>query len=208
MDPFAGYVIVVSGTFAQARLATAEYNKTIQPAVQHEIPFPEKIVNNTIDDKLGKLGFKGKEYKGYMVYKAVRMTEMGTGSYDLYFKTERKSKRDKDITIVTMLVSSGYDQFIGDTSNAQAINGAKAFLNNLIESSAAADLEIQIKGQEDALKKANKKYDGLVEDGENLQKKKAKLENEIIENTQAQAAQKTEAEKQQQILDNLKARRK
>ena len=200
--------VMATASFAQAHLATADYQKTMQPAVENDIPFPEKTVNKAIEDKMQKMGYKGKDNKGYTIYRGVRMAELGPDAYDLYFKTDRKSRKESDNTVVTMMVSSGYDKFIGDSTNGTVIENAKNYLNSLTEMIAAYDLELQIKEQEDATKKADKKLTNLVEDGQNLQKKKARIEKDIEDNIKKQADQKAESEKQRQIFETLKAKRK
>lgn len=194
--------------FAQARIATADYNKTMQPAVETEIPFDEKTVMKSLVEKMEQKGYKGKESKGYMVYKGVTMSELGSGTYDLYFKAERKSRKEKDITILTMLVSSGYEKFISESDNATAMDGAKAFLSNHTDHATAYDLEQQIKEQEEVVTKATKKYNGYVEDSTDIVKKIEKLNKEQNEVREKTAAQKTEVEKQALILDTLKRKRK
>ncbi len=194
--------------FAQARLTTAEYQKVMQPALEIEVPFTEKTVMKTIVDKLEKQGYKSSSNKGYNVFKGVRMAELGPDSYDLYFKTDRKSRKEKDNTVLTMMISSGYEKFIGDSTNSPLIGNAKEFLNKQIDASAAYDLELQITDQEDVSKKADKKLANLVDDGNDLQKKKEKIERDIADNIKKQADQKAEAEKQQQIFSTLKSKRK
>lgn len=193
---------------AQARTATADYNKTMQPAVEIEIPFEEKTVMKSLVEKMEKKGYKGKENKGYMVFKGVNMSELGSGTYDLYFKAERKSRKEKDITILTMLVANGFEKFVSETDDTILYNKMKDFLNAHTEQATAYDLELQIKEQQESTDKAAKKYTNSVEDGQDLVKKKEKLEKEIAENIQKQAELKAESEKQVQILDTLKAKRK
>lgn len=194
--------------FAQARTATADYNKTMQPAVEIEIPFEEKTVMKSLVEKMEKKGYKGKENKGYMVFKGVTMSELGSGTYDLYFKAERKSRKEKDVTILTMLASSGYEKFISEVDDATLHNNMKSFVTTHTDNATAYDLELQIKEQQESTDKAAKKYSNSVEDGEDLVKKKEKLEKEIAENIQKQAELKAESEKQAQILETLKAKRK
>jgi hypothetical protein len=126
----------------------------------------------------------------------------------LYFKTERKSRKEKENSIVTLMVSPGLEKFIGDTTNAAVIEEAKLFLSNLMPSIQAADLELQINDQDEASKKAERKYNNLVEDGVDLVKKKEKLEKDIAENIKKQADQKADMEMQKQILTTLKGKRK
>jgi len=202
----AAFISIVS--FAQARLTTADYQKVMQPALEIEVPFVEKTVMKTVVDKLEKQGYKSSNNKGYTVFKSVRMAELGPDSYDLYFKTDRKSRKEKDATILTMMISGGYEKFIGDSTNSPLIANAKEFLNKQIEASAAYDLELQIADQEDVSKKADKRLANLIEDGQDLQKKKEKIERDIEENIKKQADQKAEAEKQLQIFNTLKSKRK
>ncbi len=197
-----------STSFAQARLATAEYQKTNQPAVAADIPFTEKTVNKAIEDQLQKLGYRGKDTKGYVTYKGVHLPALGPDSYDLYFKTDRKSKKEKDATTVTLMISNGYEKFIGDTTNSQVITNAKNYLDSLTAKVAAYDLEQQIADQDGLAKKSSKKLAGIIDDGQSLQKKKAKLENEISNNLKDQESQKIAADKEQQILQTLMGKRK
>ena len=195
-------------SFAQARLTTAEFQKAMQPAVEIDIPFPEKTVMKTIVDMLEKKGYKGKDTKGYYTFKGVVLPELGNSSYDLYFKTDRKSRSQKDNTILTLLVSGGYEKFIGDSTGSALIGNVKTFLNKQIDASAAYDLEMQITDQDETTRSAEKRLASLIEDGQSLQKKKEKLEKEIQDNIKKQADQKTEAEKQTQIFNTLKGKRK
>ena len=201
-------IVLYPAAMAQSRLVTAEYQKTPQPAIEYDVPFPEKTVSKSIDDYFQKLGYKGKDTKGYLTFKGVRLPELGSDTYDLYFKTGRKSKKEKDATTVTMLISSGYDHFIGDTTNSTLINNGKTYLEGLTGRVAAYDLDQQIADQDVAVKKSEKSLTNLTETGEDFRKKKAKLENEIADNLKKQAAQKTESEKQQLILQTLKDKRK
>lgn len=204
----AAIFFITATAFAQARTATAEYNKVMEPAVETEIPFEEKTVMKSLIEKMENKGYKGKESKGYTIFRGVNMPEIGPGTYDFYFKTDRKSRKEKDITILTMLVSTGNEKFIGETDDSSVFTNAKNFLDKHNESATAYDLELQIKDQQEASDKAAKKYNNLVEDGQDLVKKKEKLEKEIVDNTKKQADQKAESEKQRQILTTLMAKRK
>jgi len=195
-------------SFAQARTATAEFNKIQQPAVETEIPFEEKTVMRSLVEKMEAKGYKGKESKGYMVFRGVSLPELGAGNYDLYFKTDRKSRKEKDITILTMMVASGFEKFISEADNATVMEGAKTFLNGHTAHATAYDLEQQIKDQEEVVNKADSKLKDLAEDSVSLVKKMAKLEKEMEENKDKQKSQATELEKQRLILDTLKGKRK
>lgn len=161
-----------------------------------------------VEERFGKLGYKSRESNGYYTFKGARIKEIGSDSYDFYFKTDRKNRRDKDNTTLTMLISSGYEKFIGDTTNASVISNAKSFLNSQVNGTADFDLDLQIAAQEELLKKADKSLAGMVEDGQGLSKKREKIETDIQENLKKQETQKAEAEKQLLIFNTLKEKRK
>jgi hypothetical protein len=199
-------ILLATAVQAQVQNVTAEYQKMMQPALQVDIPYPEKTVMNALVEKLEKLGYKGKETKGFYTFKGVRLPELGSEAYDLYFKTERKSRREKDATLLTMLISSGYEKFLGSTDSI--VEKAKIFLVNQIPQAEAYDLEMQITEQDNVQKKADKRLKDLVEDNESLVKRKEKLEQEIADNLKKQEEQRAEIEKQTQIGNTLKGKRK
>jgi hypothetical protein len=191
---------------AQARLSTTSYQKAMQPAVEIELPYAEKTVKQAVENKMQQKGYKGKDTKGFTMYQGVRLPELSNDAYDLYFKIDQKNKKSN--TILYLLLSSGYEKFVGEADNPELIANAKKFLEHLMEVVGSHDLELQIKDQEEAVKKAEKKLAGLVEDGEDMKKKKAKLEKDMEDNAKKIEEQQKEAEKQRQIMETLKSQRK
>ena len=164
-----------------------------------------KIINKRFCNSLFR---KGKETKGYYTFKDVRLPKIGPAIYDIYFKTDRKSRREKDNTILTFLVSTGYEKFLNETENDSVINNAKQFLNEQQNNVAAFDLEMQITAQDEITKKEDKKLANLLEDGVNLVKKKERIESDIQDNIKKKASQKAALEKQMLIFETLKSKRK
>lgn len=199
---------ISTGIYAQASITMVEYQKVNRQGVVADMPFTEKAVSKALQDKLEKMGYSGKESKGFTVYKGVRLKELGDESYDLYFMVDRKSRKDKDNSTVTLLISSGYDKFITESENSTLFSNAKAYLVNLRDVVADYDLEEQITEQEKMVKTSEKKATDLTDDAAALQKKKKKLEEDIDDNTKSQAKQKDEIEKQKQILETLKGKRR
>jgi hypothetical protein len=197
-----------AAALAQSATTTVEYQKINRQGVVNELPFSEKTVRNAINGKMEQLGYKGKDSKGFTVYKGVKLAELGNDSYDLYFMADKKSRRDKENSSLTLMVSKGYDNFVADSSDATLMNNAKTYMNNIKDMVAAYDLEQQIMAQEDAIKKADKKYNNLVDDGVSLEKKRRNIEKDIEDNKKDQANQQTELEKQKQILETLRGQRK
>ena len=73
---------------------------------------------------------------------------------------------------------------------------------------AAYDLEQQIANQENEIKKAEKKSNNLIDEGNDLQKRLKKINEDIQTNIKDQADQVKEVERQKQALENLKSLRK
>jgi hypothetical protein len=193
---------------AQSHYVFIDFKNAQRPAIQSEYSFPQKTVSDAIENKLNKLGYKSKEIKGYTVFKGVILPELGNQPYDLYFNVDRKSRKDKDVAVVNMLVSSGNEIFLSDSSDSRTMNNARSFLDNLMPSIAAYDLQQQVNNQQDAVTKAEKKYKSLQNDADDLQKRKKKLEQQIEDNLKDQKNQQAEIEKQRQLFETLKARQK
>ena len=193
---------------AQSRIVTVEYQKINRQAVVNEIPFPEKTIRDAINNKMELLGYKGKDSKGYTVYKSVKMPELGNDAYDLYFMADRKSRREKENSTLTLMLSKGFDSFVADSSDSNLMNNAKKYLDSITNVIVAYDLEQQIIAQEDAVKKADKKSANLIDDGVSLEKKRKNIEQDIADNRKNQASQLVEVEKQRQILIVLRSKRK
>lgn len=193
---------------AQSYLSSVEYQKVQHQAVVCEVPFPEKTVSNAIEDKLEKMGYKGKESKGFVVFKGVKMNELGNDALDMYFMVDRKSRKEKETSVITLLLSKGFEEFITEKDNPGLMQKAKAYLDSIRNTIYDYDLEVQITDQENVVKDNEKKSTKLVEDAEDLQKKKKKLEKDIEDNLKDQENQKNEAAKQQQILETLRAKRR
>ena len=193
---------------AQSRTASVEYLKINRQAVVNEIPFPEKTIRDAIDNKMGQMGYKGKDSKGFTVYKGVRLPQLGTDSYDLYFMADRKSRKEKENSSLTLMISKGFDSFVSDSADSRVIENAKIYMDSIKIMVAAYDLEQQIMAQEDAVKKADKKNANLIDDGISLEKKRKNIEQDIADNKKNQANQLAEIEKQKQILETLRSKRR
>ncbi len=201
-------IVLCAAATAQSRIVTVAYQKINREAVVNDIPFPEKTIRDAIDNKMEQMGYKGKDSKGFTVYKGVRLSDLGNDNYDLYFMADRKSRKEKENSTLTLMVSKGFDAFVSDSSDTRVMQHAKGYLDSIVNMIAAYDLEQQIMAQEDAVKKADKKYTNLIDDGQSLEKKRKNIEQDIENNKKNQTSQQSEIEKQRQILETLRSKRK
>lgn len=211
MKKIIGLVVLIAlyaATQAQSYTGTADYKKMSRQAIFNEVPFGEKVTEAAIQDSLEKLGYKPKESKGFMVYRGVKLSSLSNEPLDIYFSVERKSRKEKEISVITMLMAKGEDNFITQGVDPGIIENGKSFLNGFTNYIDSYNLEQQIAEMEEIRITNEKKTASLTSDAEDLQKKKKKIEKEIEDNIKEQADHKEAAEKNLQSLEVLKSKRK
>ena len=201
-------VVVYTSIHAQSYTGTADYKKMSRQAIFNEVPFTDKVTEAAIKDSLEKLGYKPKESKGFMVYKGVNLASLAKEPLDIYIAVERKSRKEKEVSVITMLLSRGEDNFITQGADAGIIDNARSFLNGFTSYIDTYYLEQQISEMEETRIAYEKKTAGLASDADDLQKKKKKIEKDIEDNIKEQADHKDAAEKHLQNMEALKSKRK
>lgn len=185
-----------------------EYQRTKQPALITELPYEEDVVEKALLEFMAKKGHKSSDVRGFMVFRAYKLPGQ-ENSCDVYFKLDRKSRKEKDVTTVYMVAGkNGEDLANRVGAGHTTLAGGKELLDEFRPVLEAYSLELNITAQEEAYKKAQRKFDNLVDDSVSLLKKKQSLELQLAQNKDSRDKQKAEVEKQQQILDAMKAKRK
>lgn len=192
---------------AQAHEGSIEYNKGKQACIVMEYNYPPEAVENAMRAKLLSLGYGGKEEKGmfnkdkgFRVYKETTVGEISPNKYDYAINIERKSHKEVDESIVSLVIFKDNVNALSQLSREE-LEKVKSFLNNLLPEVEASHLEILIGAQILTVEKANKKLKTLQDDHK-------KLQDELEKNMKDQEIQKKEIENQNKSLDALKGRRK
>lgn len=200
-------VIFSATSFAQAFESTVTYDKKKQQGLAIEYAYPAEAVENAIVEKLSKMGYKAKEEKGilnrdkgFLVYKNIYITEISSERADYMIKVERKGRKDNDEAILYMIILNG-DKNVLTMMDAAGTGNAKSFLNNMVPEIDAANLELQIKAQEEVVVKAEKKLRDLKDD-------QASLEKKLQQNKTDQENTQKDIEFQKQTLGVLEGKRK
>ena len=193
---------------AQSYTGEAKINKLAKMAIINELPFDADVTEDAIKKKMTQLGYTSKKDNGYLVYRNVNLPELGPATYNLYFKTERKSKKEQQTSLIYMLISDTYDAFLTDSRDAQVVSKGKEFLNTFDKPAADVSVENNIKAEEENLKKAEKRYNNAIDDGKELEDKKRKIEKDIEDNRKEQEQRKVELQRQQQALEMAKSKRR
>ncbi|HXB45574.1 MAG TPA: hypothetical protein VNV85_16020 [Puia sp.] len=177
---------------AQSYEGKLEYQKTMQQVAIIELPYKTSVVEDAIRDYLAKKGLKNSSSKGFDVFRGAKLDDADPEASDLYFKIERK-RRDKDYTVISLLATKANQDILGRplADSTGQIDKAKSFLNNLVPYVDAHNTEVQAGDQQEVLKKAQKKFDALVSDQTDIEKKIRRLQSDqdqnksdIIKNTQ------------------------
>ncbi|WP_315818267.1 hypothetical protein [Paraflavitalea speifideaquila] len=178
-----------------------EHTKGDKIAAVIELPYPVEEVEAAIEEHFSKKGGKSDKIKGYQVFRNMKLSDDEVELNDLHFRVERKSRKEKDITLVYLLVGRPSEN-VGARSGVDRhkINEAKAFLNQLTPSVESRHLDVQIKEQETVMQKATKKNLSLMEEQKELEEKIKALQLKLDQNKIDQQKQSEELTRQQGVL--------
>lgn len=194
-------------TFSQAYEANVQYDKKKQTGIAIDFPYSDEAVKNAIVKKLSDMGFKAKEEKGilnrdrgFLVYKNIYIVDITDERLDYMIKVDSKGRKGNDGAILYMIIMKGDKNAVTSTGSDIAEN-AKEFLADLLPEVEAADLELQIKDQQEVVAKAEKKLSDLKDD-------QASLEKRLQQNKTDQENTQKDIESQKQTLGTLIGKRK
>lgn len=200
-----GFVFSVT-VKAQVYESTAEFDKKKQPAFLAEYPFQVAAVENAILKRFSKLGYRPKEEKGifnkdkgYRVFAGSIMPDITDGQADFLIRVESLSRKGKEISLLTMIVMKE-GQALGRSVSNSGAEKVKSYLTAILPDVEAENLELDIKAQEDAIIRAEKKLEGLQRDEKDLEKK-------LELNRRSQKDTENEIKAKKEGLDALKAKR-
>ncbi|HTN05255.1 hypothetical protein [Agriterribacter sp.] len=191
---------------AQVSEAVVEFNKAKRTVKSMEVADAPEVVEQAIKNKMLKSGYKAKTSKGWMEFKDVDDRNITGERSDLYIKVERKSRKDKETSLVYFFASKPDDQATPVPFESNMLSG-DGFYSNIVSYTVAERLERDIQAQEDIIKKAQKKYDDLVKDQASLEKKIKGLQDDLEDNKKKQESQVRDVESQRKILDQLLSKR-
>jgi hypothetical protein len=183
---------------------TVEYQKTKQPATILEFNYPEKDVEQALENYVQKQGGKVKSNKGFNYVKSLKLHNRENRLFDVYYKVTGSGKGDKaKSTAYIILAEPGEDILLRDSSNsnshaaAAASVGAVTFFETMGSEIGDYDLDKKITEQEASAKKTEK-------DLSSLDKKRQSLEKELDNLRKDIETQTGELEKKNTLLAQLK----
>jgi len=200
-------LVAVTTVSAQAYEDNIQYDKKKQTAIAINYSYSPEAVENAFIQKMEKLGYKAKEEKGilnrdkgFLVFKNAYVTDITKDRMDYIVKVERKSRKESDAAVLYLIISKDGENAMAKM-DAGDVGRAKQYLNDMIPAIEAADLEIQIKNQQETVAKSEKKLSDLRDDQISLEKK-------LADNKTNQENTQKDIESQKQALGTLIGKRK
>ncbi|MEZ5046921.1 MAG: hypothetical protein R2831_08010 [Chitinophagaceae bacterium] len=186
----------------QAKVGSTEITKVSRPCIIADYGMSYDVIEGALKKKFEELNLKSpdKTKDGYKVFKGVNINDISTDKVDLYYRVENR----KPNTTVYMLISRGYDNFMLPESDSAVYQNAIAFLDKFVKDATLFQLNLDVKNQEESIKSAEKNLKKIIDNEDDLNKDKAKVESKISQKIVEQNALKTEMDNQQSILEGLK----
>ncbi len=201
--------------FSQSTTISVSYDRKDQTGLMLELPYNQEVSEGFIVANLKKTGYqpetkgnlfwKNNKVNGFYTFKGVKLDGY-KNRMDLYFKVDRKSKKQIHESIIYLLVSDENQSFF-TPDNEDVFKAAKRFLNGFLEQSALYKLDLDIESQENALSSAEKKMSKLKDEEKKLNEKIELLQNDLKKNLTDQEAQQKAIETEQKKLQELKAQK-
>ena len=200
--------IFIQGVMAQLSIeptrryeGTVEYQNTKQHATILDFKYPEKDLENVLEQYVEKQGGKVKANKGFFYAKSVKLHERENQYFDIYYKVTGSGKGDNaKSTVYIILGEPGENILLRDTSAqnhsgkaAAASAGAAGFFGSIGSAASDYDLDKKIKAQESAVLLTEKKLT-------DLDRKKLSLEKELEDIKKETELQNSELEKNKTLL--------
>jgi cell division protein FtsB len=205
-------LFITGFAFAQTPMqTTVEYNGQKYPCYLVEYNLPPDETENVIKNKLKSEGYNAEKSKGFLVYRNVRLKDLNSSeAQDVFFKIERKSRKEKDKSLVTMIAAkSGVipeDKVKGAKSianiepSANSVSFIKSFENGIN----LQTHNLVVSAQEEEVATAEKKLKSLQDAQVKLEKKIKDYQSDLEKNKKDQENQTGEIAKQKTLLDQKK----
>lgn len=206
-------IIICGFVFAQAPMpTTAEYNGQKYPCYIMEYNLPPEETKAAFVNKLKSEGYNPDKSKGYVVYRNTRLKDLDPNEpQDVLLKFERKSRKEKDKSIVTLITAKSgsipEEKAKGAKTAAAIEPSAKSvtFLNSFQSNINLSAYNLAVSNQQDVVDKAEKKLKNLQDDQSKMEKKIKNLQDDLAKNKKDQQNQIEEIAKQKSVLEQKKA---
>jgi hypothetical protein len=206
-------LLIAAFAFAQSPMqTTVEYYGQKYPCYITEYNLPPDETQNVIQQKLKSQGYNADKSQGFLVYRNVHLKDLSSDeAQDVFFKIERKSRKEKDKSLVTMiavksgLIPEGKVKGAKTVANIESAANSVSFIESFQRDINLQQYNLEVAAREDQVAAAEKKLKSLQDDQDKLEKKIKDYQNDLEQNKKDQAKQAGEITKQKTLLDQKKA---
>jgi len=173
----------ITVTRAQAYRSNYIFQKNVYPVAAIQAPFDEDAVKDALVDYMQSHGYKEAHYKDFLVFRDVPLDKNSSGASDAYFIVDRKSRSEKDITVISLLpVKKGETLSPGAIEDSSYTRIAMTYLDSLKRNVQSYSLKKLIEAQEKTVNKTKSKMIDLKNDSGDIAKKIRNYESELAQN--------------------------
>lgn len=181
-------ILFHSEVSAQAYLASTGKGKSIQGSAAIRLPFNTDQVEMALKAYLSQKGYPSSNTRGYIRSRGVTLGDPADETSDLYFSTSTPDRKVKDMTLLTLVPAKKNQEVTsGSFVDSSRLDAARVFLDSLAPFVNAHAIGMQISGQQDVLRKAQKKMDGMRNDSTDYEKRLRSLRSGLAQNKADQA---------------------
>lgn len=198
--------------FAQQPMpTTVEYNGQKYPAHLVSFNLPPDETEKVIKDRMKSLGYNPEKGKGAIVYRNVKLNELDLDqNQDVIFNVERKGRKEKDQSVVTMIAAKAGEIPTEKVKGAKIVaqvttpSNSVSFLNGFQSGINLAAFNLEVEKLTDNVAKAEKTQEGLQKDQSKLEKKIKDLQDDLTVNKKDQDKQTEEIARLRKLLEDKK----
>lgn len=205
---FSSLLFVFCGliTTAQSTTGTTVFGKVAQSSVIYDLPYSEDVVAVALEKKMSSYNASLKKVKGFYVYRSVVVPEISSRPINLYFSINKKGRKDKNESTLSMLIADDKDTFLESANEVDLFNRGKEFVNGFNTDANASQINFDVAAQEKEVDKIAKKVKQLENDQDDLKKKIKKMEDQLSKNESDLKSEAANLEAQKKQLEVLKSK--
>ena len=200
---------------------TVEHQKTALAAKVFEFRYPAKDLANAIGRYFQDRGGKLSKVKGLTVVSGIRLHDSDDEAYDIYYQIKGKGSGKNALSTLSVILAEPGEDILarGQATEGEAVagaafpavyesRGAEGFFRDLGVYVGDYDYSQLTASHEKALRKAESRYESLVNKGRSLERKRQSIERQITDNIEQQREQAREVDRLALLLDQIRAKRR
>lgn len=177
------FILLFTISKGQAYKSSYTFQKNAYPVAAIQVPFDEDAVKEALVDYMQAHGYKDAHYKDFLVFRDVPLDKNSATVSDAYFVVDRKSRSEKDITIISLLpVKKGETLSPATAEDSSYTRIAMVYLDSLKRNVHQFSLTKLIDAQQKTLDKTKAKMVDLKNDSGDIAKKIRSYESDLAQN--------------------------